>query len=291
MFTVKNQSNLTSAPATVNLNVAIAATHFTVVAPSDATTGSPVTFVVTAVDNNGNTASAYAGTVQFSSTDNAAALPGNATLNLGTGTFTATLNTAGSQTITAADTFATSIAGSSGVITVTNGIVHTFPAGLVMISVPTNYDGDPISDVLGYASPVMAVWEPSADVYAVTPTPPSNSLVAGQGYWIRFPHTVTITALGTAPAVPFTIDIAAGWNMIGCPQSTSVALSALSVIDSTNEERSFAGAASAGVVQDPMYTFQEGDTNYEVVTGATGSLVPYEGYWMYSFAPCTLAFP
>ena len=45
-------------------------------------------------------------------------LPGNATLTAGIGTFTATLKTAGTQTITAADTVTSSIVGTSNPITV-----------------------------------------------------------------------------------------------------------------------------------------------------------------------------
>ena len=40
-------------------------------------------------------------------------------------------------------------------------------------------------------------------------------------------------------------------------------------------------------MQDPLYTFQAGDTNYEAVTGSSGVLKPYEGYWLYAFQPCT----
>ena len=171
------------------------------------------------------------------------------------------------------------------------GNAHTFAAGLCMISVPTDYSGQSLSSVLGYTSPVFAVWEPTADMYSVTPTPPANSMVAGQGYWVRLPATETITTLGTSPQTPFTISISAGWNMIGCPQMAPFAVSALTVVDTSNASHTFAAAASSGIVQDPMYTFQAGDTNYEVVTGASGSLTPYDGYWLYASQPCTLVFP
>ena len=94
------------------------ATHFSVSAPASATAGGAFTFVVTALDQFGNTATGYTGTVQFSSTDGQAILPGNSTLTSGTGTFSATLKTAGSKTITATDTVTSSITGTSGNITV-----------------------------------------------------------------------------------------------------------------------------------------------------------------------------
>jgi hypothetical protein len=95
-----------------------AATHFGVAVPSTTYAGSPFSFTVTAYDLFGNVATGYTGTATFSSTDVAASLPSPATLTNGFGTFSATLNTAGSQTITATDA-ANSVAGTSAAITVT----------------------------------------------------------------------------------------------------------------------------------------------------------------------------
>ena len=79
--------------------------------------GVGVSLTVTAKDAYNNTATGYAGIVHFSSSDSAAVLPANAALTNGAGTFTATLKTAGSQTIAAADTVNGSLAGSSGTVT------------------------------------------------------------------------------------------------------------------------------------------------------------------------------
>src|SRR5205809_22373 len=78
--------------------------HFAMSAPATVTTGTAFSFTVTALDQFNNTATDYAGTVHFTSSDGAAVLPANSTLTSGTGTFSATLNTAGSQTLTATDT-------------------------------------------------------------------------------------------------------------------------------------------------------------------------------------------
>ncbi len=79
------------------------ATRFEVDAPPNATQGDSFTFTVTAQDLFNNTATAYSGTVSFSSTDGLAVLPTPSTLTNGVGTFSATLNTVGDQTITATD--------------------------------------------------------------------------------------------------------------------------------------------------------------------------------------------
>ena len=71
---------------------------------------------VTALDAYGNTATGYSGTVHFSSSDGAAVLPADTTLAAGVGTFSVTLKTAGTQSVTATDTV-TSISGSqSGIV-------------------------------------------------------------------------------------------------------------------------------------------------------------------------------
>src|SRR5205085_2554467 len=82
-------------------------------APSSATAGSAFSFTVTAQDQFNNTAVGYVGTVHFTSTDGQAVLPANSTLTNGTGTFSATLKTAGSQTITATDTANGAVTGTS----------------------------------------------------------------------------------------------------------------------------------------------------------------------------------
>src|SRR5262249_38230597 len=69
---------------------AAAANHFAVSAPSGASTGAAFNFTVTAKDQFNNTATGYTGTVQFTSSDSAASLPGNSTLSSGSGTFSAT---------------------------------------------------------------------------------------------------------------------------------------------------------------------------------------------------------
>jgi hypothetical protein len=97
---------------------AVAATQFSVSAPSSVTAGGAFNFTVTAQDQFNDTATGYSGTVQFTSSDGQATLPTNATLANGTGTFSATLSTAGNQTITATDTTTSSITGTSNSITV-----------------------------------------------------------------------------------------------------------------------------------------------------------------------------
>ncbi len=84
--------------------------------PATVISGVPTSFTVTAFDLYGNVAVGYTGTVAFTSTDSSATLPGNfpfTSTYAGTHSFTATLKTAGTQTIFATDTVTSSIAGSA----------------------------------------------------------------------------------------------------------------------------------------------------------------------------------
>jgi hypothetical protein len=88
--------------------------------PSPTTAGVAHTFTVTALNADGTVNTAYTGTVHFASNDLQAVLPANytfTTADQGTHTFTATLKTAGSRSITVTDTVTGSITGyESGIV-------------------------------------------------------------------------------------------------------------------------------------------------------------------------------
>jgi len=86
------------------------ATHFAISAPATATAGAAFSYTVTALDSSNHTVTTYSGTVHFSTSDGQGTLPANTKLTNGSGMFNATLKTAASESITAADT-TTSITG------------------------------------------------------------------------------------------------------------------------------------------------------------------------------------
>ncbi|MGO8757517.1 MAG: beta strand repeat-containing protein [Terracidiphilus sp.] len=127
-FTAQAADSYGDTPATQAYTITVSpgsATHFTVAVTSTTpvTAGGTVSFTVTALDVDNNVATGYTGTVAFTSTDSQASLPSASALVSGTGigSFSATLKTAGSQTITATDTVTTTIAGTSAGITVNPG--------------------------------------------------------------------------------------------------------------------------------------------------------------------------
>jgi ELWxxDGT repeat protein len=89
--------------------------------PSPTTAGTGATFSVTAKLANGSTASGYAGTVHFTSSDGQAGLPADYTFtaaDAGVHTFSATLKTVGTQSLTAREVDNDSISGAQSGITV-----------------------------------------------------------------------------------------------------------------------------------------------------------------------------
>jgi Galactose oxidase, central domain/Kelch motif len=107
-----SKATLTGVTDLISVSVA-AATRFAVSTPSTVTAGTTFTFNVTSLDSSDQPFPGYTGTVSFTSTDGQAELPANSTLTNGTGTFSGTLKTDGSQIITATDTATASITGNS----------------------------------------------------------------------------------------------------------------------------------------------------------------------------------
>jgi uncharacterized delta-60 repeat protein len=104
--------------------------------PSPTTAGVAQTVTVTAVNADDTVNTGYTGTVQFTSSDPQAVLPANYTFTAadqGVHTFTATLKTAGSQTITVADTTNGSIIGSESGI-----VVNPAAASQFILSAPSS---------------------------------------------------------------------------------------------------------------------------------------------------------
>jgi subtilisin-like proprotein convertase family protein len=109
-----------------------AASRLVVSAPAGATAGTAFSVTVTAKDAYDNTATGYAGTVHLASSDGQAVLPADSTLPNGTGTFSVTLKTAGSESLTATDTATGNVTGSATV-----SVVAPVQAAHLSLSAPS----------------------------------------------------------------------------------------------------------------------------------------------------------
>jgi hypothetical protein len=137
-ITVKDASNATAIGSQTGISVSAASTVASIaVAGFPATTaGAAKTFTVTARDAFGNVCTNYMGTVNFSSSDAQAGLPASYTFtatDAGVHTFTATLKTAGTQSITVKDAIDGTLLGTQAGISVTAAAAARFS-----ISAPTS---------------------------------------------------------------------------------------------------------------------------------------------------------
>ena len=135
-------------------------------APTAETAGTSFSLTVTAQNSSGVTDTGYTGTIHFTSSDVQAGLPANFTFtaaDAGTYTFTVTLKTAGSQSITATDTTTSAITGTLSGISVSpaaasqfvlSGLPSTTTAGVAQTVTVTAED--PYGNVAtGYAGTVQ----------------------------------------------------------------------------------------------------------------------------------------
>jgi uncharacterized repeat protein (TIGR03803 family) len=147
--------------------------------PSTTTAGAAATITVTALDANGNVIPSYQGTVHFTSSDPQAALPADCTFtstDQGVHTFSATLKSAGDQSITATDTSNSSVTGSQTGINITPAAASSLPFS----NVPASTTGGSVfsitltatdaygNTVTGYTGTVSFT---SSDLKAVVPGP------------------------------------------------------------------------------------------------------------------------
>jgi hypothetical protein len=99
----------------------LAASSLALVAPASATVGQAFNLIVTLKDRFGNVATGYTGTVSFTSSDTLGSMPANyafSAQDAGSHTFSATLVTPPSQTITVTDTVNATLSATSPPITV-----------------------------------------------------------------------------------------------------------------------------------------------------------------------------
>ncbi|HKV06064.1 MAG TPA: IPT/TIG domain-containing protein, partial [Candidatus Acidoferrales bacterium] len=115
--------SITGSQAGITVNPAAASTLTVTGFPNPATAGAAANFTATAKDALNNTATGYRGTVHLTSSDPAAVLPADYTFTAGDAgvhVFSATLKTAGTQSLTATDTVTASITGTQAGITIQN---------------------------------------------------------------------------------------------------------------------------------------------------------------------------
>ena len=201
---------------------------------------------------------------------------------------------------------------------------HTYAAGLQMISAPAEFSavGD-FSQLFGLtddppvgSDPVLFSFQPDQNRYVATPAFPADTLHNGAGYWIRLSSATSLHRLGVpAPTNKnFLIPLQKGWNIIGTPFASSIAVSKIGVAptDAPAQTVSFATSTKLGLgdKNNVMWTYPAGGGTFPNGSGcnavtASGAysdgfghtaptltaIDPYVGYWLYANTPCLLVVP
>jgi WD40 repeat protein len=199
------------------------ATHFSVATPPSVNAGTTFNLTVTALDASNNVVTGYSGTVHFTSTDAQAVLPANSALANGTATFSATLKSAGGQTISATDTGTAAITGTSSSIKIpapTSRFQNTGSMGTARIS-PTatllgdgdvliagGYDGTAFLSSTEVYDPASGRFTPSGDMGTTRASYTATLLTNGQvlitGGYDSTGHSIQTAELFTPSTGAFT---------------------------------------------------------------------------------------
>ncbi len=176
------------------------ASRFAITVPPTATVGAAFNFTVTACDAFGNQATGYNGTVHFSSSDPGVLRPANATLTNGAGTFSATLVTPGTQTMTATDTVNPGLTITSSGILVSSspnfGSVNVCPAAPCNKTQTFSFN-IPAGTTIGSVN-ILTTGAPNLDFQAQA-NDTSNTICSAQTYSSATTCTVDVTFAPLAP--------------------------------------------------------------------------------------------
>ncbi len=181
--------------------------------------------------------------------------------------------------------------------------LHTFAAGFQFVSTPYDYSSLGFNGLFGALNTApagttpngnrsnVAVWNPVAGAYALDPNAPADSLRLGVGYWVFLKNAQPVTQQGAAaPGSTVRVSLGKGWNQIGVPRPTGIAVSDLKFDNGAGSTISFSQAQSSqyNLVTNPLYGYTA--PNYQALT-STSVLQPWNAYWIYVNAPATLVLP
>lgn len=256
-----------------------------VTSSSTATAGTALQVSVTAVGTNGAMASAYGGTVHFTSSDPQAVLPKDSMLTNGAGTFSVTLKTAGNQSISVADTVTVAVAGSNS-ISVNPGLAAQFtvsgPTAAttgIVINVSVSAQDAYSNTATGYTGTVTFS---SSDKQA-TVVPASSPLSGGVGSFsvtfntvgsqtVSATDTVTASLKGSSSAINVVSNAVTHLSFNGVPGSAATRQSFNFTVNALDAANNVAAGYSGTVQFSSSDSTAKLPANTALAAGVSGSL-------------------
>ncbi len=164
---------------------------------------------------------------------------------------------------------------------------------LEMLSIPYGFDNTDAEHVLtslgdltlgGANDPALIRWDPTASQYRTFPSTFLTHILPGEGYWVYNPNADTIVLPDDAEEVStddaYVIDLAEGWNQIGCPFVLPVQFQDIRVLRGETQW-TMDQAIARNYIHPAVFTYNPatGEYEWEQQVGAI-RLDPFEGYWV-----------
>ena len=172
-------------------------------------------------------------------------------------------------------------------------IQHTFPAELMLMSLPVQPTEPSAARVLGVPAEdlLLARWDPAVPpdgAYHIWPD--IEPFAPGRGFWLRLLESRPVAVTGVLPPEDrdYPVPVELGWNMIGNPRRYSVDLADLKVQVGTDDAISLNEAFNQDYLQPGVFGYSQAN-GYELVD----TLTPFSGYWLRCLTPggARLIFP
>lgn len=111
-----------------------------------------------------------------------------------------------------------------------------------------------------------------------------SALDTSLGYWAYSDKKTTLRYWGKPEAGEGATNLFAGWNLLGCPRKSPLALSDLSLASEDGEQRTFRQATGAQWLSDIAYRSSSAFTVEQTELGSA-RLVPGQTLWVYAYRP------
>ena len=170
--------------------------------------------------------------------------------------------------------------------------LKSFQPGLALFSVPYDYPSDDAATLLGLQpsdlTQKLATYIGDAVGFKYYADPAAKALRLGRGYFVRLAKAAAVTKMGTpAPTnQPFSLGLAAGWNLIGDPFPGTVQWSNVKVqAAGQNAPVTVAQAIQQGLLKAGLMMLS--GSSY----ANSSTLEPWTGYWVKATRSVTLLIP
>jgi len=153
---------------------------------------------------------------------------------------------------------------------------------------------------LGATGARVRAWNPDAQSWSDV----TGALESGKAYFVRWDgDTVPLKIAGTAPSAPCALNLVRGWNFVPLPWLSPIDWDASAIrVTANGGDTDLATAAATGVIEPVAWVWEPAGANpykgsYTLVAdlaatlGVSRTLMPWIGFWLLAYQPCTVTFP